>query len=231
MIRYMTRVQTMLVFRWLLIIMIILLGLRPIMRQGVNAADPRRWSIALSGPDRVVAGRDYTYTAALTNDGGPWPVPVNTQGFFRLAFDLTERYNDGTVGVSDILVYPTGPQAADGSLPCAAHGGCWFTRVGSQVDFAFTKENVTVPTVVFDIIIHTASVFRPGDTFAVSATLQGAWKAPPALSDAAASPDTTEGDTKAIIIAEYPLVCARDRDGSQGRGGFGDGCPDSTAVG
>ncbi len=224
------RTQTMLVFRWLLIVMITLLGLRPIMRQGVNAADLRRWSIALSGPDRVVADHDYIYTVALTNDGGPWPVPANPQGFFRLAFDLTERYKDGTVGVSDILVHPTGPQAVDGSLPCAAHGGCWFTRVGPLVDFAFTKENVTVPPVVFDIIIHTASVFRPGDTFTVSATLQGAWKAPPVLSDASPSLDTIEGDMGAMIIADYPLVCAGNGGVSHWHGGFSEGCPDSTAV-
>ncbi len=230
MVRRITNVQTMLLCRWLLVVMIILLGLPPIMRQVVNAADLRRWSVTLSGPDRVVADHDYIYTVALTNDGGPWPIPANPQGFFRLAFDLTERYNDGTVGVSDILVHPTGPQAADGSLPCAAHGGCWFTRVGSQVDFVFAKENVTVPTVMFDIIIHTASVFRPGDTFAVSATLQGAWKAPLALSDTAMSPDTTEGDTGAMIIAEYPPGCASDGDSSQWRDGFSEGCPDATEI-
>lgn len=230
MVRRITNVQTTLLCRWLLVVMIIFLGFRPIMRQGVNAADSRRWSVTLSGPDRVVADHDYIYTVALTNDGGPWPIPANPQDFFRLAFDLTERYNDGTVGISDILVHPTGPQAADGSLPCAAHGGCWFTRVGSQVEFVFAKENVTVPTVMFDIIIHTASVFRPGDTFTVSATLQGAWKAPLALSDASPSLDTIEGDMGAMVIADYPLVCAGNGDSSHWRDGFSEGCPDATAI-
>ena len=136
-----------------------------------DAAGPRRWSVALGGPDRVMADREYRYTVALTNDGGEWPSSARAGRTFRLAFDLSERYGEGTVGIEDILIHPVGPQASDGSFPCDAHGGCWFRRSGSQVDFSFTRDNVSVGPVIFDIVVHTASVFRAGDSFRLSATL------------------------------------------------------------
>ncbi len=219
------------VFRPLLIVTIVLIGLFPTMAQGISAAGPRRWSVTLTGPDRVGANRDYIYTVVVTNDGGVWPISANTQSFFRLSFDVAERYNEERVGISDIIVHPTGPQSTDGALPCAMQGGCWFTRVGSQIDFVFTKENVKVPAIAFDIVIHTASVFRPGDAFAVSAVLQGGWKASQAVSDTLASPSMIEGNTRAAILAEYPLACAGDGNVSQWRDGADDGCPRSIAVG
>ncbi len=219
------------VLRRLLGVTIVLVGLFPTMTQVINAAGPRRWSVALTGPDHVAADRDYIYTVTVTNDGGVWTTSANAQSFFRLSFDLAERYSDGRVGVSDIIVHPTGPQAANGALPCAIQGGCWFTRVGSQVDFIFTKENVKVPAVVFDIVIHTASVFRPGDAFAVSAMLQGGWKASQAVFDTLASLYTIEGDTGATILAEYPLACAGDGNASQMRDGSDDGCSRPIKIG
>jgi len=223
--------RMMLRFTRLLIITIALMGLLPIMPHRINAAGPRQWFVALRGPDRVVADHDYTYTVSLTNDGGTWPASVNARSVFRLAFDLTERYGEGTVGVSDIFVHPTGLQAADGTLPCAVHGGCWFTRVGAQVDFVFTKENVKIPPVVFDIVLHTASVFRPGDAFAVSATLQGDWAMPRAVSDAFPSPSVTDEPMSATIFAEYPLYCEAGGDAFHWPSDVEEGCARSSTTG
>lgn len=175
----------------------------------VAASSPRRWSVALAGPDRVAANRDYIYTVTLTNDGGTWPFAALAQGPFRLAFDLEERYGEGTVGIEDIIVHPAGPQASDGSFPCAVHGGCSFRRSGSQVEFMFTKQNVRVAPVVFDLLIHTASVFRPGDSFRVSAILQGGWNEPI---------EATEGSTSAIVLSTFPLTCVNGTEVSRREG-------------
>ena len=203
-----------------LAVIVALLGLLPIMPHG-DAASPRRWYVAISGPTRVAADRDYRYTVVVTNDGGVWTTSANARSFFRLAFDLTERYGEGTVGVSDILVHPTGLPAADGALPCAVHRGCSFTRVGSQVDFLFTKEDVTIPPISFDVVVHTASVFRVGDAFAVSAALQSGWQTSQTISAAPPNPYTVEGTPAAAILAEYPATCD----------GGGDSCPRPIEVG
>jgi len=212
-----------------LAVIVALLGLLPISPHG-DAASPRRWYVAISGPTRVAADRDYSYTVVVTNDGGVWTTSAKARSFFRLAFDLTERYGEGTVGVSDILVHPTGPPAADGALPCAVHRGCSFTRVGSRVDFLFTKEDVTIPPMAFDVVVHTASVFRVGDAIAVSAGLQSGWMPPLSVFDGSPTPYTVEGTPGATILAEYPQTCDGGGDAPRPPGG-GDSCPRPIEIG
>lgn len=169
-----------------------------------DAAGPRQWSVALSGPDLVTADREYRYAVTLTNDGGDWPASARVGRTFRLAFDLSERYGEGTVGIEDIFIHPVGPQAPDGSFPCDAHGGCWFRRSGSQVDFSFTRDNVSVGPVTFDIVVHTASVFRAGDSFRLSASLQGGWQA---STDEYPPPFAPSSSADAAAVATFPLSC------------------------
>lgn len=169
-----------------------------------DAAGVRRWSLTLSGPDHVAAGRDYLYTATLSNDGGDWPSSGGGEHTLRLAFDLNERYGDGTVGIEDILIHPGGPQAPDGSFPCDALGGCWFRRSGSRVNFSFTRDNASVGPMVFGVVIHTASIFRPGDSFRLSAALQDDGNGSGDGSPGLAAPD---GDISAAITATFPLAC------------------------
>jgi hypothetical protein len=171
---------------------------------GTSAVGSRQWSVSLGGPDRVAPGRDYIYTVALTNDDGVWPSSNHTQSPLRLTFDLRERYGEGPVGIEDILVHPAGPQAPDGSFPCDTRGGCSFHRAGSRIDFSFTRDNVKVAPVTFDIIIHTASVFRPGDASQISATLQGEWNE---TSGGDSSPYAADGSIGGALLATFPDIC------------------------
>ena len=174
---------------------------------GVGAAAPRHWFVSLTGPDRVSADQDYRYTVTLTNDSGAWPASANASGSLHLTVNLTERYPETTVGIEDILVHPIGPQNPDGLFPCAPDGACGFTRTGPQVDFVFPKSDATVPPIRFDILVHTASIFRPGDGFTLSAILQ---------SESDASPDTApnlspDGEIlSATLVAVYPAGCAEE---------------------
>lgn len=210
--------------RQMFVILAILVGL--LLPVGVDAASPRQWFITLTGPERVVANRDYTYTAVMTNDGGAWPASVNAQLTLRLAFDLTERYGEGTVGITDIIVHPTGPQSPDGAFPCATNGSCWFRRAGSQVAFTFTRNNAKVPAIVFDIIVHTASIFRPGNAFTVSAIVQHGSNEPLVQTDPALSPMPIQGEMGAMIVATFPLLCGPFVEGPWGRSDVVDACSD-----
>lgn len=166
-----------------------------------GADAPRQRSVALSGPNGVVAGGVYLYTIVVTNDGGAWPASGHA---LRLVFDLHERCGEGTVGIEDILVHPVGPQGSDGAFPCDAHGDCWFRRSGSRVDFSFTRDNAVVGPVSFDVIIHTASVFRAGNSFQLSATLQDDRQS---AIDGYPIPVAPDGRAGAAIVATFPLAC------------------------
>lgn len=200
--------------RWPLTVALILTVLLPV-ADCIGAAGPRQWTLDITGTDRVAAGHDYVYTVTLTNDDGAWPSSTRTKRLTRLAFDLTERYGEGTVGIEDILIHPKGQQAPDGTFPCAAQGGCWFSRTGAQVDFTFTKEDVRLAPQTFDVLVHTASVFRPGDSFRVSATLQGIWNQPTPAIDVGPNSYVTAGTAGAAIVATSPLPCGESTDALQ----------------